>query len=125
MDILESLALSVLGGLVLLLITEAFSKWFLPTIRGQIQKVPKLNKTAWEGYSTRHKDKGINSRLEIRQTGTNIKAKIIRKVKNGERIFEYVGKISGGQLVLTWEEPEGAGYIIGAMVLHLYVGLSF
>lgn len=119
MDIIKSLAMSVLGGLILLAIIEVFSKWLLPTIRGRIQKVPKLDKTTWEGYSPKHKDKGPDRRLEIYQTGTKIKAKAIRRTRNGERIFEYFGKISGGQIVLTWEEPEGAGFIIGAMVLHL------
>ena len=119
MDIVDSLTLSVVGGLILLFITESFSKWLLPTIQGRIQKVPKLNKTTWEGYSPKFKEKGPDRRLEIYQTGTKVKANIIRRTKNGERKFEYSGRISGGQIVLTWEEPEGAGFIIGAMVLHL------
>ena len=119
MEIFEQLGIGVLGGLILLLITSSFANWIIPTVKGRIQKVPKLNNSNWEGYYPKIDKNNPSSRLEIRQAGTNIKATITRKVKNGERKFKYAGKISGGQLVLTWEEPDGAGYIIGAMVLNL------
>ena len=60
-------------------------------------------------------DDGI---LEIRQYGTKIKARAIR-TSQSPRHFNYKGKIIGGQLVLTWEQAEGAGFIVGAMVLRL------
>lgn len=81
--------------------------------------VPNLQGSVWEGYSPKHPESGITSRLEISQSGNMIRANIQRRVSDGEREFLYEGKIIGGDILLTWEEIDGAGYIVGAMVLHL------
>lgn len=76
----------------------------LTTIRGPAPRI---------GGTWRY-DAGI---MKIRQLGTRIRAKATRH--GSLRKFRYNGELRGGQLVLTWEEQEGQGYNMGAMVLRL------
>lgn len=74
----------------------------------------------WAGYSPDGPTPSVqNSTLEIEQHGSFVRATVIRKVKDGARIFEYEGKFTAGQLVLFFEDKQGRGYIVGTVVLHL------
>ena len=103
-SLLIGIVSSIIGGGVL----KAYQLWFLPKITQCLHSVPRLNGTRW---------KYCGGLLEIYQWGNRISAKATRP--NSARIFQYQGKITSGQLILTWEEPDGAGYIVGAMVLKL------
>jgi len=60
-----------------------------------------------------------NSELSIEQRGSFVRATIVRKARAGDRIFEYEGRFTSGQLVLFFEDMKGRGYIVGTVVLHL------
>ena len=92
----------------------------IPRLRGIFLKTPDIE-GSWEGYEpdSDWPDEKVSS-LQIKQKGTKISASIVRRGKSGnERHFKYDGFITSGQLVLNFEEPDGAGYIVGAMVLVL------
>ena len=110
-QVLVALCLAIVGGIII----EIFRIYVLPLFP-PFQKVPRLNGTEWEyGGGT----------LKISQHGYGTKIKAEARRKNGNRHFKYKGKIMSGQLVLTWEELEGGGYIMGAMVLRLTPGGIF
>ena len=100
----------IASGIAVTLIVGAYTRWLRPMFDSLLHAVPRLNKTEWlyEGGT-----------LEVSQTGTRIRAKARRTTDGRVRDFKYNGKIIGGQVVLTWEEPKQAGYTIGAMVLKL------
>ncbi|MCP5451666.1 MAG: hypothetical protein H6972_14195 [Gammaproteobacteria bacterium] len=111
---------SVAGGAIWVFIIWLAKDHVLPRIRGMLLSVPNINATKWDGYSPESPvPDTVNSRLVIQQRGTRIKATAKRRTRNGERSFTYKGVFIGGQLVLEFEEPEGRGYILGSMVLHL------
>lgn len=102
---LKGILVAVVGGLV----TELIRFWVLPRIdiwrpTGGV-KVPDV-RGKW------HYHAGV---LEIKQIGTRITAEAIRE----DGRFKYKGRITGGQLILSWEKSKGAGYIEGAMVLRM------
>ena len=105
-DILSAVVSMLIGGALL----KAFQIWILPMMDQYLHSVPRLDGTKWK-YS-----KGI---LEITQFGTRIKAKAVRSDGDTIGTFKYQGKIISGQLLLTWEKSQAAGYIVGAMVLKL------
>ena len=104
-QIFRALCLAIVGGIII----EIFRIYVLPLFP-PYQKVPRLNGTEW---------KYEHGTLKISQHGYGTKIKAEARRKNGNRLFKYKGNIISGQLVLTWEEPEGMGYIMGAMVLRL------
>jgi hypothetical protein len=97
-----------------------FNKYLHPFILGVLQKTPDLTGT-WDGYDI--SDNGTEqqkSRMEIKQLGTNISASVSRKTNKGiERVFEYHGTISSGQVLLIWKEKKSNGYNMGTMTLLL------
>ena len=113
--------LSSLGATFLVIVGQ----WLLrdrliPLWRARVLKAPNIDQTRWHGFSPDGPEpEKPNSVLSIKQTGTRIRATADRTVKEGKRTFSYEGWMYSGQLVLTWEEPEGAGFIVGSMVLVL------
>ena len=60
-----------------------------------------------------------NSALNIEQHGSFVHATVVRNVREGQRVFDYEGRFTAGQLVLFFEDKQGRGYIVGTVVLHL------
>jgi hypothetical protein len=115
------LAIGVLAGVVTAFLLWVSNEFLYPYVAGMLADTPDLNKTKWGGRD-KYDDPSnpATSTMEINQLGTRISAVIRRKTKEGkERVFNYRGKIRSGQIVLTWEELEGEGYNVGAMILHL------
>lgn len=80
---------------------------------------PNLN-GKWEGFAPEGENPNeSNSSLEIRQFGNFVRATITRSENGSPRIFEYEGRFTSGQLVLFFEDTDGRGYVVGAMVLRL------
>lgn len=74
----------------------------------------------WVGYSPDSpKPDAPNSTLSIEQRGAFIRATVVRAVRNGERVFDYEGRFTSGQLVFFFEDKMGRGYIVGTVLLHL------
>ena len=74
----------------------------------------------WVGYSPDGPNPAHpNSTLSIEQHGSFIRATVVRTVRTGQRLFDYEGRFTSGQLVLFFEENIGRGYIVGTVVLHL------
>ncbi len=96
-----------------------FTKYIHPFVLGLLQRTPNLT-GIWEGYDLNEAGNEIrNSRMEIKQIGTNIYATVHRKSENRERVFKYKGTISSGQVLLIWKESIGNGYNMGTMTLLL------
>jgi len=78
----------------------------------------------WAGYAPEGPNPTEpNSSLEIKQHGTFVRATITRPENGGSRVFEYEGRFTSGQLILFFEDKDGRGYVVGAMVLHLEADL--
>ena len=60
-----------------------------------------------------------NGTMQIRQFGTRVRATATRTSSTPHRHFKYTGEFLAGQLVLTWEDRQAEGYMMGAMVLRL------
>ena len=96
--------------------------WFgreyaLPLIRGRLRDVPNLNRSTWHRRVS--DEDPVMTILEIRQSGTSIRASVTRSENGLTRRFVYKGYISGQQLVLNWADSAAKEQVIGAMVLHL------
>ena len=67
--------------------------------------------------------KSIVGTAEFSQFGENIRAKVTRNISRAgkpiKRVFNYEGKIRGGQILLTFNEPKGGHFITGNIVLKL------
>lgn len=117
---------SLVAAAILLLLQIVFRDYVLPKWAARRQGTPSIA-GVWDGFEldSEHPDQKV-SRLEIQQTGTRIKAKVIRQKQGDarERIFTYEGKFLSGQLLLFFEEPKGAGFIVGTMVLVLESNLD-
>ena len=50
--------------------------------------------------------------LTIEQRGTFVRATVVRLVHGGERVFEYEGRFTSGQLVLFFEDKMGADTLL-------------
>lgn len=74
----------------------------------------------WSGFSPEGNDPAVpTSVMSIEQYGSYVRAKVDRTTKKGQRVFEYEGYLTAGQLVLFFEDVTGRGYIVGTMVLSL------
>lgn len=119
------IAIGIISAAVFWFIQYLVTEHLLPRIRGWRRSVPNLHGSTWEGFDPEDlKFEHPISKLEIKQTGDQLRAIIERHSIDPKRYFRYVGHVSSGQLILTWEEPEGAGYIVGAMVLKLSGNLN-
>jgi hypothetical protein len=55
--------------------------------------------------------------LEIKQDGQDILC--VHTDSNSGRVFKYSGFISSGQVILTFEEEGGEGYVMGSMIFRV------
>ncbi|MGC4068444.1 MAG: nucleotide-binding protein [Polyangiaceae bacterium] len=97
------------------------SKLLLRILDGAItdMAVPDLT-GVWAGFSPDGPEPSTrNSTLEIEQRGGFVQAIVTRDVQDGQRVFEYEGRLASGQLLLFFEDLRGRGYIVGTMVLQL------
>jgi hypothetical protein len=89
----------------------------LPVLRGRLRDLPQLNRTTWHRRIS--EEDSVMTILEIRQSGTAIKATVTRNEQGLTRKFIYRGHISGQQIVLNWADSAAREQVIGAMVLYL------
>jgi len=114
-DLILSLITAILSGVGVLL----WQRVIKPFILGVVQKSPSISGT-WVGYVTDGPGtEEFQSRLVISQLGNRITAVAHRRTKNRERVFDYQGTISSGQVILTWKERKSNGFNVGAMALFL------
>ena len=117
---IEAIVYGVIAAAIYAVLRFTLVEHVAPRFRGWRRSVPNLNGTKWLGFSPESiQPDEPNSRLILEQVGDRVKASVERDVLTGKRNFRYAGAIASGQIVLSWEEPEGAGYIVGAMVLKL------
>lgn len=92
---------------------------FTPDELHSNQGLPDLS-GEWAGFSPDGPTPSVqNSVLTIEQHGSFVRATVVREVREGQRVFEYEGRFTAGQLVLFFEDKQGRGYIVGTVVLHL------
>ena len=96
-DILAKIIVAIVSGFATLGLKVFATNWLVPTIRGLIIKVPNLDKTKWQGFTS--ESSPPRSVLEIHQTGTFIRATVRRQSRSGERVFSYNGTLQYGQMV--------------------------
>jgi hypothetical protein len=120
LEYLREISIGVIASIVFLALERLVRGWLWPTLRARFAHVPNLDKSKWRGWpDEKVRGKEPESTMEMSQIGDRIRAVVRRRVREGERVFSYEGRFQSGQIVLTWEELGGEGYITGAMVLHL------
>jgi len=120
MDIFKDWLNEIIIAVLTAISIFVFTKYLHPFILGVLQRTPSLTGT-WDGYDIGEDgSEQLKSRMEVKQLGTNISASVSRRTSNGtERVFEYDGTISSGQVLLIWKEKRSNGYNMGTMTLLL------
>jgi hypothetical protein len=114
---------SLIASLVVIGTSYVMKNLIVPKMRGILLKVPDIS-GMWEGCDNYElKDCPIR-RLSIKQIGTRVSAKLRREHDANIRIFHYEGIFQSGQLVLSFEEKGGEGYILGTIILYLSSNLN-
>ena len=117
MELITDLAVNLIAGLLGLAIGWFGKEHVLPLIRGRLRELPNLDRTIWHRRTS--EEDPVMTILEIRQSGSSIRATVTRNEANLTRKFLYRGFMSGQQIVLTWADSAAKEQIIGTMVLHL------
>lgn len=120
---MENLVVGTAGSVLGALIISIWHFSVAPRIRSSRYRVPNIDGTVWDGYDSEDSIQP-NSSLRISQRGDRIDAVVERRTTSRTRTFKYHGFLRGGQLVMTWEEPEGEGLICGAIVLKISGSLN-
>ena len=119
MNFFNELLISIFVAIITAIAIYVFRKFIHPLILSRLQNTPNLAGN-WLGYDIQPGGVELqDSRMTIRQIGTNISATVYRQSNNRERIFKYTGIISSGQVLLIWKETQGNGYNMGTMTLIL------
>ena len=121
--VLYDVFVNILAAVIFAVLGFFGGKFVVPTIVGLLRRVPKLNGTTWRKVLPDGTDDPLPVIFKIKQFGTRIDATVTRTERYGERVYRYVGHLSGEEIVLTWEDIASPERQIGAMVLHLSPGL--
>ncbi len=117
----------VISSAILFFCSVILQKFILPLIIGILQKTPDISGT-WEYFDTDTSDSMPIGHAEIVQFGTSIKGKVIQtKGRDGNsrnRVFKVSGNFQSAQVIMTFEDVKGTGYIVGAVVLKLSSNLK-
>jgi len=115
MELAIGVSASLIGGLILWLFTD----YLIPLLKGNLINVPNIS-GKWEGYDIVDDAEVQTSTFTIKQVGTKIRAKAIRRIVNEpDKVFTYKGKYQSGQLIFTWMQSGGENYIVGTMILYI------
>ena len=110
----ETFIVAPLAGAFVLWVARDF---VIPHIAGALSRVPDLKGT-WTLFRTSDNGTKIEEGpFVVRQIGNRIKGKHTDS-RNG-RVYKYSGFLSSGQVVLTFEEEGGEGYVIGSMIFRV------
>lgn len=107
------IAAPLVGALVVWLSRD----FVIPYVSGLVNRVPSLKGNWTISRKLENGNKIELGVLIIHQNGKYINATLTGK--NECRIFKFSGYLSSGQVLLTFEEKGGEGFIIGAMVFRI------
>ncbi len=117
----------IISSAILFIGSVILQKFILPQINGMLQKTPDIS-GAWEYYDTDTSDSLPIGHVEIVQRGTSVRTTLVRtKGRSGNpmnRVFKASGSFQSAQIVMTFEDSKGTGYIVGAIVLKLFSNLN-
>src|SRR5690606_24244141 len=109
MEIIQEWTKEILIAVLTAVLIYIFKRFIHPFVLGVLQRTPDIE-GIWNGFDIlENGQEQQRSRMEIKQLGTNITVTVTvtRQTSDArERVFNYRGTISSGQVVLIWKEKK-------------------